>query len=212
MIGKIATHSWKHAVLAVILVTVAWAHPAKAARGIDLTPRQTDLVQKAEVTINRIHTLKARFLQATSTGELSEGTVYISRPGRLRVEYDPPTPVLVVANGAYFTFVDTKLQQLSYLDLDASPAGLLLKKNIDLKGDAVRIRSVEESPGIAEITVTSKQDPTAGSLTLVFSLSPFALQQWRVADAQGISTTITLQNPETGLSLPARLFETPQAP
>jgi len=199
-------------VAAAALALFAWAGPAQAARDIALTPNQTELVHKAEDALNRIHTLKARFLQAASTGEMAEGTVYLSRPGRLRVEYDPPTPVLVVANGSYFTFVDTKLKQLSYLDLDATPAGILLRKNVAFSGEDIRIKAVEESPGIAEITLISKRDPTAGSLTLVFSVRPFALQQWRVTDAQGISTAVTLQNPEIGLSLSTHLFDTPEAP
>ncbi|MGE4529491.1 MAG: outer membrane lipoprotein carrier protein LolA [Rhodospirillaceae bacterium] len=199
-------------VAAAALALFAWAAPAQAARDITLSDRQAELVHKAEDALNRIHTLKARFLQAASTGEMAEGTVYLSRPGRLRVEYDPPTPVLVVANGAYFTFVDTKLKQLSYLGLDATPAGILLRKNVVFSGPDIRVRSVDEGPGVAEITLISKKDPTAGSLTLVFSLRPFALAQWRVTDAQGIATTVTLQNPETGVSLPTTLFDTPQAP
>lgn len=199
-------------VAAAVLAVFAWAAPAQAARDITLSDRQAELVHKAEDALNRIHTLKARFLQAASTGEMAEGTVYLSRPGRLRVEYDPPTPVLVVANGSYFTFVDTKLKQLSYLGLDATPAGILLRKNVSFSGEDIRIRTVEEGPGVTEITLISKKDPTAGSLTLVFSLRPFALAQWRVTDAQGIATTVTLQNPETGIPLATSLFDTPQAP
>jgi len=199
-------------IAAAALAFFAWSAPALAARDIALTERQADLVHKAEAALNRIHTLKARFLQAASTGEVSEGTVYLSRPGRLRVEYDPPSTILVVANGSYFTFVDTKLQQLSYLDLDSTPAGILLRKTVAFSGEDIRVRSVTESPGVAEITLISKKDPTAGSLTLVFSLRPFALQQWRVTDAQGTATTVTLQNPETGVSLSTHLFDTPQAP
>jgi outer membrane lipoprotein-sorting protein len=200
-------------IAALLAAVVGWAQPAAAEpRDVTLSARQTDLLRKAEAEINRLRTLKARFLQATSTGEVSEGTVYLSRPGRLRVEYDPPVPVLVVADGYYFTFVDTKLQQLSYLDFDATPAGLLLDKKVELSGDKVRAQSVTESPGIVEISVMSRKDPTAGALTLVFTKAPFALAQWRIIDAQGISTSVTLQNPETGIALPDALFDRPKAP
>ncbi len=186
--------------------------PGPEARDIVLSPRQTAFVRQAEAELGRLHTLKSRFLQATSNGDVSEGTVYLSRPGRLRVEYDPPVPVLVVADGYYFTFVDTKLQQMSYLDFDATPAGLLLQKKVDLSGPSARVKAVKEFPGIVEISVVSRKDPTVGMLTLVFTKTPFALGQWRVTDAQGIVTTVTLQNPETGLRLSESLFARPTPP
>lgn len=175
-----------------------------------LTPQQDALVRQAESTMNGIRTMKARFLQVTSNGDLAEGTVFLSRPGRIRIEYDPPSPLLVVANGSYFTFVDTKLQQFSYMDLDSTPAGLLLRKTVRLSDSDVHVQKVVEKAGIAEITVISKSDPTSGSLTLVFTERPFELRQWRVVDAQGIVTDVTLQNPETGVTLKDGLFETPR--
>jgi outer membrane lipoprotein-sorting protein len=202
-----------------LAATLGWAHPAQAegttpseARDITLSPRQVDFLRKAEAEINALHTLKSRFLQATTNGDLSEGIVYMSRPGRLRVEYDPPMSVLVVADGFYFTFVDTKLQQMSYLDFDATPAGLLLQKKLELSGPTSRVRAVKEFPGGVEISVVSRKDPTSGMLTLVFTKAPFALAQWRVTDAQGIVTTVTLQNPETGVRLPESLFARPSPP
>jgi outer membrane lipoprotein-sorting protein len=188
------------------------AEPAAAAEAHDipLSPHQSELVAKAEATINAMGTMRARFLQAGPEGDITEGNVYLSRPGKLRVVYDPPTPVLVVANGSYFTFVDTKLQQFSYMDLDNTPAGLLLKKSVKFTGGDVAITRIKEPPGVAEITLVSKKDPAVGSLTLVFTTQPFALAQWRVIDAQNLTTSVTLQNIELGVALKQDLFETPQ--
>lgn len=195
-----------------IALALLQAEPAAAAEvhGIPLSPHQAELVAKAEATINAMGTMRARFLQAGPEGDITEGNVYLSRPGKLRVVYDPPTPVLVVANGAYFTFVDTKLQQFSYMDIDNTPAGLLLKKGVRFQGGDVAITRIAEPPGVAEITLVSKKDPAVGSLTLVFTTQPFALAQWRVTDAQGLTTAVTLQDIELGVSLKTDLFETPQ--
>lgn len=188
------------------------AEPATAAsvNGIPLSPHQAELVAKAETTINAMSTMRARFLQVGPQGDISEGKIYLSRPGKLRVVYDPPTPVLVVANGSYFTFVDTKLQQFSYLDIDNTPAGLLLKTGVKFTGGEVAITHIAEPPGAAEITLVSKKDPAVGSLTLVFTTQPFALAQWRVTDAQGLTTAVTLQDIELGVALNRELFATPQ--
>jgi outer membrane lipoprotein-sorting protein len=202
---------WGAAAMGIALALLQ-AQPAAAAevRGIPLSPHQTELVAKAEAAINAIGTMRARFLQAGPEGEITEGAVYLSRPGKLRVVYDPPTPVLVVANGAYFTFVDTKLQQFSYMDIDNTPAGLLLKKGVKFQGGDVAITRIAEPPGITEISLVSKKDPAVGSLTLVFTTQPFALAQWRVTDAQGLTTSVTLQNIEMGVDLNRELFATPQ--
>jgi outer membrane lipoprotein-sorting protein len=195
-----------------IALALLQAQPAAAAEvhGIPLSSHQAEVVDKAEATINAIGTMRAHFLQAGPEGDISEGTVYLSRPGKLRVVYDPPTPVLVVANGSYFTFVDTKLQQFSYMDIDNTPAGLLLKQGVKFQGGDVAITKIAEPPGVAEITLVSKKDPAVGSLTLVFTTKPFALAQWRVTDAQGLTTSVTLQNVEMGISLNRDLFATPQ--
>lgn len=198
------------AALGVALALAATPAAAAAPRDIPLSPHQAELVEKAEAAFSALGTLRARFLQVNDGGEMSEGTVYLSRPGRLRVEYDPPTPVLVVANGAYFTFVDTKLDQFSYMDLDNTPAGLLLDRNVKLRGGNVAITRVHEAPGVVEITVVSKSDPTVGSLTLVFTTQPYALAQWRVIGAQGLTTSVTLRDIETGVALKPGLFATPQ--
>lgn len=195
-----------------VALALLQAQPVDAAdaRDIPLSPHQDELVQKAEAAVNAIGTMRARFLQAGPEGDFTEGVVYLSRPGKLRVVYDPPTPVLVVANGSYFTFVDTKLQQFSYMDIDNSPAGLLLKRGVKFRGGNVAITRISEPPGIVEITLVSKTDPSVGSLTLVFTAQPFALAQWRVTDAQGLTTSVTLQNIEMGVALKNELFETPQ--
>jgi len=177
-----------------------------------LTDHQIQLVHKAETTINAIQTMKARFTQNSTDGSTVEGSVYISKPGRLRIEYDPPIPVLVVANGDYFTFVDKELNQYSYLSLDATPAGVLLKKSMDLIGADLDVLNVQEDLGIVNITVTSKTDPTVGNLSLIFTAKPFAFRQWQVTDAQGVTTSVTLQNMETGVHLNKDLFKSPKQP
>jgi len=203
--------AWIGRALGALCMVFAVAGPAQAApKAVNLSPQQAELVQQAEKSLQSLKTMRARFLQVGPQGDISEGTLYLSRPGKLRVEYDPPTPVLVVANGSYFTFVDTKVDQFSYLDLDSTPAGLLLKPEVKLSGKDVRIVAIKEPPGVAEITVVQDSDPTAGSLTLVFTKSPFALAQWRVTDAQGLVTSVTLQNPETGVALQDSLFKTPR--
>ena len=72
-------------------------------------------VKRVEKYLNELFTLKSRFLQATSTGNYTEGTLYLSRPGKMRIEYDPPAQLLIVADGTWLIYNDIELDQITHL-------------------------------------------------------------------------------------------------
>jgi outer membrane lipoprotein-sorting protein len=184
----------------------AWlATGAPAAAAVPAGSDQAD-VQKAEDYLNSIKTLQARFMQVAPDGGTAEGTVYLSRPGRMRLEYDPPSPVLVVADGTFLIYYDKKLQQTSYLGLDSSPAGVLVQPDVKLNGGDLKVTKIAHPPGLMDITVTKKSDPAQGHITLVFTQSPFQLKQWQVTDQQGQITTVSLFDARSGVSLDKKLF------
>lgn len=166
----------------------------------------TALLQKASSYLNAIDTLQARFLQVDGRGGVAEGDLYVDRPGKMRLVYDPPTPVLIVADGAYVIYVDLELGEPSYLDIDDTPAGFLLKPNWAFSDDGVDVKEIVRQPGIIEITAAQSGGATSGELTFIFSEGPFELRQWRVKDAQSQEITVTLFETRTGLSLDPGLF------
>lgn len=164
-------------------------------------------VARAEDYLNAITTLKARFLQIAGNGAQAEGTAYLSRPGKMRLQYDPPSPMLVVADGTFLIVHDQELGEPSYIPLDSTPAGVLVRDNVKLVGKDVTVTRVVRLPGVLNVSLVEADEPDAGELTLVFSESPFALRQWRVVDAQGTVTTVSLYEAQTGLKLDPKLFE-----
>ena len=60
-------------------------------------------------------TLTARFEQMDAVNKSLKGTFYLSRPGRLKFEYDPPAPFLIVANGSSLIYEDATTQQATRL-------------------------------------------------------------------------------------------------
>lgn len=163
-------------------------------------------LKKAEAYLNAIKTLKARFLQVNPDGGSVEGDFYMSRPGRMRLVYDPPTPMLMVADGAFLIYVDTEMKDASHISLDDTPAGILLKENLSFSDPAVRLTGVKLGPGVVEITAVMAKDPSAGKLTMVFSDGPFELKQWRVIDPQNKEVTVTLFDAKQGVTLDKALF------
>jgi outer membrane lipoprotein-sorting protein len=98
-------------------------------------------VRRIEAYINNIGTMRARFQQVDPNLEISTGSIYLRRPGRMRVEYDPPNPILIIADGALISQVDRKLGELSQLPLGQSTAWFLLRDPIDID-DGITVNRV----------------------------------------------------------------------
>lgn len=181
-----------------LLPLAAHAAPISAADSADL--------KRIEANLNGIKTLKAKFLQVAPNGDISGGTAWLSRPGRMRFEYDPPSPFLLVAGQGSAVFEDKQLKQTSSVPLFTTPLSLLLSDDLTLSG-SVTVSSIERLPGQVQITLFRTRSPEDGSLTLVFADNPLALRQWAVKDAQHQVTTVSLFNVELGGKFPDSLFE-----
>lgn len=164
-------------------------------------------IARAEVYLNGVTTLKARFQQFAPNGNVAEGAAYFSRPGRMRLQYDPPSPLLVVADGSFLIVYDRELGEPSYIPLETTPAGVLVRENVRLNDKDLSVVKVTRAPGVLNISLVQSEDPGQGELTLVFTEQPFALRQWRVLDGQGNITTVSLFDIKTGVTLDAKLFE-----
>jgi outer membrane lipoprotein-sorting protein len=189
-----------------LVVVAALVNPAAAAPPDSrLSAADHVDITRIETYFNGIETMQSRFLQATSTGAYSEGTFSLWRPGRMRIVYDPPVPILIVADGRSLVYHDKKLMQVSYLGIDDSPAGLLLAKRVSLS-DTVTVTRFERGARAVRVTVVKKDDPLAGGLTLIFQDRPLVFKKWIIADAQGMETTVSLLGPRFGIPLDPELF------
>ena len=162
-------------------------------------------VARAESALNAIHTLKARFQQIAPNGGVSGGTAWLDRPGRMRFQYDPPAPFLLVAGYGLLTFYDSQLQQTSTIPLGRTPVGLLLQDNLRLSGD-VTVTKVTRLPGQLQVTLLRTATPSEGSITLIFADNPMTLRSWTVVDAQRQETRISLFDVELGGTFESSLF------
>ena len=184
----------------------ASAPVALAAEPVALSPDQSAAIRRAVRYLNDISTLKARFIQISSSGAYAEGDVIIQRPGKMRFEYDPPHPVLIIANGLSLLFYDREIKQASFLPLWETPLWFLIRKEVTLS-EGIVVSAVEQSPGALRITITDKDLSETGSVTLVFSDRPLALKKWEITDAQGILTQVSLINPRYGIEVDPLAFD-----
>ena len=169
--------------------------------------QQADL-RAASVYLNNVKSLKSRFLQVSPNGAFTQGDFMLRRPGRLRFEYDPPSPYLVLADGFWLYFLDKELGEPQNWPIQDTPLGVLVAEDVNLV-DNPDVEQVERFPGTLSISLRDQDRPDEGTVTLVFSRNPLILRQWKVIDGQGQRTSVTLDKIETGMHLPATLFVMP---
>lgn len=204
---------WLRRMAVVLALVVSGAHGTAVAVAAEPPAFALDKEQRAEVArieayLNGIDTLRARFLQVSSEGSYSEGDFLLARPGRLRIEYDPPVPVLIVTNRSLLTYYDKELQQVSQMGVDSSPAGILVAEKISLlSGKALKVVGFERGSGTLRVTVIRPSEPHEGNVTLVFADSPLSLRKWIVTDAQGVVTTVSLVKTQFGVPIEPEQFE-----
>ena len=189
-----------------VLTSPAWAKKVKAAV---LTDQDKADVARIEAYLNGITTMQAKFQQADSAGNLAFGMIYVRRPGFLRVQYDPPSQVILVADSIAVSYYDAELNQLNQVPLGLSPLWFLLRDHVELGGD-VTVTSFERGPNAFQIGIVQTDEPDAGTVTLVLGDKPLELQQWTIVDNKGQEVRVALYNAEFGLKLENSLFRTPE--
>ena len=175
-------------------------------RPAPLTAQDQADLGRIQTYLNSVRALHSRFLQVAPDGSTSEGQAWLERPGRMRFQYDPPAPFLLVAGSGLLVFHDSELKQTSNIPLGSTPLGILLADQITLSG-AVTVTSFRRLPGQFQVGLVRTASPQDGTLTLIFADSPLTLRQWIVTDAQGKQTSVTLYDVQLGGRFDPKLFE-----
>lgn len=179
--------------------------PAKAFSAAEVKPAGQEDIVRAESYLQSLKTLQARFVQTTHNGEQLVGTFYLSRPGKLRFEYDPPVENFVVADGVFIYFYDSLLEEQTNAPIGTTLADFFLRKEFTF-GDDLTVKDAKFAGGYLQVQVVQSEEPDAGSITFAFTQEPFELKKWRVIDAQGQITEVELFYLKTGLDLERKLF------
>ena len=88
----------------------------------------TAVANKLIEYLENIDTLNGDFTQIAPSGAISVGKFYLRRPGFLRFEYEPPTPLLLVANGGMVYVRDEALETTDSYPVGKTPLKFLLSK------------------------------------------------------------------------------------
>ena len=168
------------------------ASPALAAAPAALSPADQALVDKAVAYLSQLRTAKGRFVQTDGRGVSTQGTIYLQRPGKARFEYDAPSGLTVVSDGAYVYVSDSRLKTFDGYPLKTTPLALFLAREIRLDRGVRVVRVARLADGFS-ITAADTRKETRGEITLNFS-NPDAprLIGWTITDARGSATRLRL--------------------
>lgn len=162
-------------------------------------------IDRVQKYLSSLSTIVADFTQTAPDGTLATGTFYMQRPGMMRWQYNPPTPVLMVADGYKLTYYDYELEQVNYIKLDETVISFLAQDIISFDKN-VGIRGVEEKDGVIRVTLAHRDKPDEGELTLEFADKPIQIRNMVVRDATQQTTTVSLNKAKYGVKLDKSLF------
>jgi outer membrane lipoprotein-sorting protein len=195
------------AILAVATAAVAFLGGASRYPGT-YSAEDGAKLDKVSAYLNAIHTMKSNFVQLGPEGDMAQGEFALSRPGKLRFSYNPPSAVLIVATGGDIYVKNSRLNTVDRTSLSDTPFDILLNKDIDLRHNPT-VTGVEEQPGALLVKARANTTRSQSNITLVFTYPALELRQWMVKDNQGGTTTVALSGVQIGATLPDGLFAAP---
>jgi outer membrane lipoprotein-sorting protein len=171
-----------------------------------------DANQKAQAArvssyLSSLQTLVGNFVQVGPDGSKTRGDFYIQKPGKVRFEYDEPSPIAIIADGSSVAVRDRKLATQDIYPLSQTPLRYLLSDRIDLLKDT-NVVSVTSDDLFISVTIEEKQALIGTSrLMLMIGAKDGQLKQWTVTDPQGYDTTVAVYNLDSSKRVDPSLFK-----
>ncbi len=169
-----------------------------------LNAQQEKAVRRINDYINSFQSLKCSFNQVSAKGTLTTGTLYISKPGKLRFDY-ANNPLLIVSDGRWLTIKDRQREKGDQFPLSATPLRLVVSPEIDLLAET-NVIAFDSHDGLTSVSLQDRKDSLGGYITLIFDEQLNQLQQWIVVDGKDRRTTVQLSNIVTGGKFDPKLF------
>jgi len=167
---------------------------------------QRALIDRINVYLASLQTLVGDFVQIGPDGRRSEGKIFLQKPGRVKFEYNPPSPIELVSDGSSLVVRDRKLETQDLYPLSQTPLRFLLADRIDLLRET-NVIAVSADDLFVSLIIEEKQ--TLGGthrVMLMFSVKDMQLKQWTITDPQGFDTTVALANLDSSKKLDPAMF------
>jgi outer membrane lipoprotein-sorting protein len=180
---------------------IALPTPALAQAG----PAGINAAQDIANKFSSVKTLTGSFVQFGPRGDQTGGTFYIERPGKIRFNYNKPSPIRVISDGKSVVINNRKLDTWDLYPLSKTPLKLLLSDQIDLSARSVK--SVKQEPDMTTIVLGDKSIFGNSTISMMFDPKTSDLRQWTITDAQGLDTTVMITDVRTGVRFADDMFK-----
>jgi outer membrane lipoprotein-sorting protein len=159
-----------------------------------LDARQRELADRVSAYLTNVRTLSGNFVQVGPDGRKAEGEFYLQKPGRIRFDYNPPSPIELIADGQSLVVRDRKLATQDLYPLSQTPLRFLLADRLDLLRDTNLVGVYADDVFVT--VVIEERQIIAGThrLMIMFGAQDYQLRQWTVTDPQGFDTTVAVYN------------------
>jgi chaperone LolA len=178
-----------------LVSTLAIAQSAQAA---------SEAAQNIATHFSNVKTMTGEFVQFGPRGEQTGGKFFIERPGKIRFNYEKPSPIRVVADGKSVVINNNKLNTWDIYPLDKTPLKLLLSEEIDLSDS--KVKSVKEESDVTTVVLGDKSVFGDSKISMMFDPASFELRQWTITDAKGLDTTVMIFNVQNDAKIDPALF------
>jgi outer membrane lipoprotein-sorting protein len=170
------------------------APAAKPGEATAFDGNQRALVDRISQYLSGMRQVVGKFVQVGPDGRKTTGDIFLQKPGKLRFEYDDPSPVQLIADGTSHVVRDRRLATQDLYPLGQTPLRFLLADKVDLLRDT-NVVNVYSDDIFSTVVIEEKQ--TLGGkhkLMLMFDAKDLTLKQWTVTDPQGFDTTVAIYN------------------
>jgi outer membrane lipoprotein-sorting protein len=179
----------------------------KAGPAATLNPEQRAVIDRVNNYLSGLQQLSGNFVQVGPDGRRTQGDIFISKPGRVRFEYDPPSPIDVVADGQSVVVRDRNLATQDVYPLSQTPLRFLLADHVDLMKDTSLVAVYADDVFITVVVEEKNGIVGTSRLMIMFSAKDMQLKQWTVTDPQGYDTTVAVYNLDTSKRPDPSLFK-----
>jgi outer membrane lipoprotein-sorting protein len=159
--------------------------------------KQRALADRVSVYLSNVRMLTGNFVQVGPDGSKSDGEFYLQKPGKIRFDYNPPSPIELIADGSSVVVRDRNLATQDLYPLSQTPLRFLLADHIDLLRDTNLVGVYADD---VFVTVVIEERHVIGGthrLMIMFGAKDYQLRQWTVTDPQGYDTTVAVYNLDT---------------
>ena len=168
--------------------------------------KQRALLDKVSGYLSSVQTMVGNFVQIGPDGRRVDGNFSIQKPGKVRFQYNPPSPIDIIADGSSVVVHDRSLETSDFYPLSQTPLRYLLADHIDLLRDTDVVSVSADDTFVTVVIEETQLMVGTNRLMIMFDAKNLQLKQWTVTDPQGLDTTVAVYNLDTAKKPDPNLF------